>query len=709
MPDWICALDIGTRKVAGLVGRRTLRGAEVVDLEVAEHTERCMLDGQVHDVAAVASVVRRVTHELEKRLGEPIREVAVAAAGRALRTSFGTARMPIPGALPIRAEDVACLESEALKAALPDSQVDFNCVGYSTVAFRLDGVPMRSLLEQKGLQVEADVLATFLPRAVLDGLLAVCHQAGLGVSCITLEPIAALEAVIPPDLRLLNLALVDVGAGTSDIAVVKNGHVLSFAMVPMAGDEITEALCHHWVLDFHQAEALKRTLSTTEPVRPCECVDIFGNRVEVDPTEARRSLQAALKEISRTVADRILEANHGTPAAVVLVGGGSATPGLAEQIGVDLNLENRRIGVRRPTQALNLEDRTGRLTEAWGVTPAGILLVAAGGRGLRVHRLAINGVTHSILQMGGELLLRDLLDRTGLPTPGGSLPRGRDLHFTLDGQLRSVKGGSGRVARYLCSGYTLSITDPIPEGAEISFEPPVPGTDARITAGDLRRERIEIACFLNGMPAVLRAQVIVNGRMAADEEEIPEGAEVAVSTPTTLRELLEGNGYEIGNEVSRQILVSINGQPTFLTQKNYRLRAGGQDVDFNHRVRQGEIIEFSRNTQSQYRVRDVVRSPKDGASIRLTVNGHPFTLAGEPGRIFMNGQPVSPDEFLIDHATLVTRDGKPAMGQVVHILAQMEKPMATRPGQRLLLTVDGLPAGFTSDVREGSQVVIAFE
>lgn len=708
MPDWIYALDIGTRKVAGLVGRRTATGVEVLDLEVREHSERSMLDGQVHDVEAVAGVVRSVTRELEHRLGFPLPVAAVAAAGRALKTSAHTSRLELPGDRPVQPEDLRRLERTALETAHRSRGSGFHCVGYAPMAYRLDGQTYRSVLEQRGRVVEVDLLATFLPQPVLDGLLGVCHLAGLKAEWITLEPIAALEAVIPPDLRMLNLALVDVGAGTSDIAVVRDGRILAFAMVPMAGDEVTEALCHHWVLDFEHAEDLKRKLSVSAD-DPIESRDIFGNPLRIMPAEARRSVQGVLKELSRTISDRILELNHGSPAAVVLVGGGSSTVGLAEQLSVDLNLEKRRIGVRRPNQALHLDDRTGRLTEAWGVTPAGILLVAAAEKGLRIHRILVNGSPHPLLQVGESLTLSDLLSSTGWPPPGQPSPRGRDLRFTVNGQPRLLEGKPGTPSRYRFGDRTLACQDTLSEGDALTVEAPRPGEDARLTAGELRSELTEISFFLNSVPVTLRARVTLEGRRLEDGDVIPDAAAISLYRSETLREALEEQGFEIGDEISRQILVSLNGQPTYLTQRNYRLTVGGREVDFDYRVRDGDVVEFSRNAQSQYRIRDVVPLPKDGASIRLIVNGHPFVLSGEPGRIFMNGQPVSPDEFIIDHATLITRDGRPATGLVSHVLAQMEKPHATRPGQRLVLTVDGQPAGFTTEVREGSQVVIAFE
>ncbi len=77
---------------------------------------------------------------------------------------------------------------------------------------------------------------------VIEGLYSVISKAGLEVGNITLEPIAAINVAIKEELRLLNLALIDIGAGTSDIAITKDGKIMAYAMTSQAGDEITEAL-----------------------------------------------------------------------------------------------------------------------------------------------------------------------------------------------------------------------------------------------------------------------------------------------------------------------------------------------------------------------------------------------------------------------------------------------------------------------------------
>lgn len=710
MADFLYALDIGTRKVAGLVGRRAPQGVEVLAVEVREHRERSMLDGQVHDIPAVASVVAEVTNALSAKVGVPLKDVALAAAGRALRTAEGSAFLDHSPFEPVTAQDARFLERLALQDALKGAGAGdaYQCVGYVPVRWILDGAEVRSLEGHRGRRLELDLLATFLPNLVLEGLLGVAQAAGLKATCLTLEPIAALEAVVPPDLRMLNLALVDVGAGTSDIALVKGGSVVAFAMVPFAGDEITEALCGRFLLDFQRAETLKRALPAGSPDEALRSEDIFGNSRTVTRREGLDATREAVTELSRTVADRILTLNQGSPAAVVLVGGGSATAGLAEHLSTDLNIESRRLGVRRPDQSGEVADATETLREAWGVTPAGILLVAAKGKGLGIQHVRLNGTPFSLLKMDEAVTVLDLLSQTGVAVLGGALD-GAALEFTWNGVSRQVAGSTGRAAILRVNGREASLGDPLPPDAEVTYLATEPGAAGSITAGELREELGEVSCFLNGIPITLRALISVNGRPAAPDEVIPPGALVEGTLSTRLSDVLESQGFELQGDVSRQILVSVNGDPRFLTQRNYRLTANGREVGFDYLVQNGDILQFARDTQSHYRIKDVVAPPGDGACLRLTVNGQPFTLRGEPGQIFMNGQRVLGDEFVIDHATLVTRDGKSAIGTVAHLLAQMQPPQPTASGQSLRIEVDGLSAGFTSPLKEGSSVWVRFE
>ncbi len=111
-----------------------------------------------------------------------------------------------------------------------------------------------------------DLIATFLPSEVVESLYTTMNKIGLEVASLTLEPIAAINAAIPENIRLLNLVLVDIGAGTSDIAACTGGSVTGYTMATMAGDEITETIMKQYLVDFSTAEAIKVQLEEKEEV-----------------------------------------------------------------------------------------------------------------------------------------------------------------------------------------------------------------------------------------------------------------------------------------------------------------------------------------------------------------------------------------------------------------------------------------------------------
>ena len=89
-------------------------------------------------------------------------------------------------------------------------------------------------------------------------MFAVLKKSGLVPTNITLEPISAINAIVPEELRKLNIVLVDIGAGTSDLAITGGGFVFAYGMVPLAGDEITEVISESLLVDFATAERIKR-------------------------------------------------------------------------------------------------------------------------------------------------------------------------------------------------------------------------------------------------------------------------------------------------------------------------------------------------------------------------------------------------------------------------------------------------------------------
>ena len=196
-------------------------------------------------------------------------------------------------------------------------------VTISTIAYELDGSRLKSLVGQRGDKARAEVIATFLPRQVIDSMQSALAATGLSMQALTLEPIAAINVLIPPTMRHLNLVLVDIGAGTSDIAITKNGSVIAYGMVPKAGDEITEAISQNFLLDFNVAEHIKRQAADGEGV---QFSDILGASYDLSAQDVIKPILPQVRDLAGSIASEITRLNGTAPQAVMLVGGGALTP-----------------------------------------------------------------------------------------------------------------------------------------------------------------------------------------------------------------------------------------------------------------------------------------------------------------------------------------------------------------------------------------------
>src|SRR5699024_4913509 len=188
-----------------------------------------MLDGQIHNVVQVADVIKEVKEVLEKKNG-PLDKVCVAAAGRALKTIYATKSIDIKNKALTSEEEVKHLELSAVQQAQAQLTEDkerqfanYHCVGYSVLHYKLDGEKIGSFIDQIGEEATVDIIATFLPKVVVESLLAALERADLTMEALTLEPIAAIHVLVPESMRRLHATLIDIGAGTSDIAIAKDG------------------------------------------------------------------------------------------------------------------------------------------------------------------------------------------------------------------------------------------------------------------------------------------------------------------------------------------------------------------------------------------------------------------------------------------------------------------------------------------------------
>ncbi len=540
----VFGLDIGTRNVVGTVGYQTDDREFVVTAQyIREHETRAMLDGQIHDIGRVAKTIKEVKDELEKQTGQPLEEVCIAAAGRVLKTVTTHVEYEYAQESVVTGEDVHTLNllgiekaQEALKE-VNDTSYKFYCVGYSTVKFFLNDDVFISLEGHKANKIGEDIIVTFLPEDVVDGLYAAVGQAGLSVANMTLEPIAAINVAIPENYRMLNIALVDVGAGTSDISITRDGSIIAYGMIPHAGDEITEVIVQHFLVDFNMAESIKLQSTTSDTVT---YKDIMSIEHTIPAQDVWDVAAPVVDSIAQEVSAKIRELNGDkTVSACFVVGGGGKIHGFTEKLAEDLDLPEERVALRG-------EEVLGDVTfeqedikkDPLLVTPIGICLNYYEQRNNFIM-VRFNGERIKLYD-NNRLTIVDAALQAGFSNDELFPKRGTPINFTVNGVARLVRGEAGEGAVVTMNGKPASINTPLEPNSEIIIEPSTAGEAAEYKISQLDEYNHSVITFvINGRKVSCPRFVQVNGRLEPEDYSIRENDVIETRNYYTVRQIAQ--------------------------------------------------------------------------------------------------------------------------------------------------------------------------
>ena len=540
----VFGLDIGTRNVVGTVGYQTDDKEFVVTAQyVREHETRAMLDGQIHDIGRVAKTIKEVKDELEKQTGQPLEEVCIAAAGRVLKTVTTHVEYEYAQESVVTGEDVNTLNllgiekaQEALKE-VNDTSYKFYCVGYSTVKFFLNDEVFISLEGHKANKIGEDIIVTFLPEDVVDGLYAAVGQAGLSVANMTLEPIAAINVAIPENYRMLNIALVDVGAGTSDISITRDGSIIAYGMIPHAGDEMTEVIVQHFLVDFNMAESIKLQSTTSDTVT---YKDIMSIEHTIPAQDVWDVAAPVVDNIAQEVSAKIRELNGDkTVSACFVVGGGGKIHGFTEKLAEDLDLPEERVALRG-------EEVLGDVTfeqedikkDPLLVTPIGICLNYYDQRNNFIM-VRFNGERIKLYD-NNRLTIVDAALQAGYSNDELFPKRGTPIIIRVIGVSRLVLGDAGEGAVVTMNGKPASINTPLEPNSEIVIEPSKAGEAAVYKISQLDEYNHSVITFvINGRKVSCPRFVQVNGRLEPEDYSIRENDVIETRNYYTVRQIAQ--------------------------------------------------------------------------------------------------------------------------------------------------------------------------
>ncbi|CFX03416.1 SHS2 domain inserted in FtsA [Syntrophomonas zehnderi OL-4] len=706
--DTVFALDIGTRKIIGLVMQKNSSGYEVLDAEMIEHQSRAMLDGQIHDVEEVARTILTIKKTLEERLGMQLKSAAVAAAGRALKTASGTARKDNQFVTEMSRDEVRALEIEAVQLAQQTiarddmekgAETQYFCVGYSVIAYYLENQQIGNLIGQLGSFASVEVIATFLPRVVVDSLFSSLKHAGLEVHSITLEPIAALSMAIPPNMRLLNLALVDIGAGTSDIAIVKNSNIYAYDMVPSGGDELTEQLAGCFLMDFNSAEKLKRQLATQEILT---FKDILDNQVEIKAAEIKAQLESRVRELAQEISNSILLLNGKATDAVLCVGGGSLTPDLVQYLAEALEIPKNRVGIRTRDSAPQVIGEFDCLQGPQAVTPLGIAYHSLIIPPLPFIKVMVNGRELGLWNIG-DIDVADALLSAGISLNDAYGRPGMGKTIEVNGYLKVFKGEMGTAPQIRVNGKEASLDTPIIKNDQIEYIKGEDGENASVKLINIDSGASGYV-FINGERLELKPEYTVNGQEWDAEEEIPDRSQVEIRRLSRLGDILLKAGLSESLLQEKTYNYYLNEQPMVVKWSPLELRVNGQPARVDQTVNFGASIEY-RAGRERPRLKDLIVIQQDLDCV-VTVNGEQVRIKNKGYSLTRNGYPVSPEEEIFNGARIKI-DQEHSQAILSDIFKVIE--IKTQANKRLRIRVDGEEGGYTTPLKNNSVVELEWE
>ncbi|MDI3478340.1 MAG: hypothetical protein PWQ59_1865, partial [Thermoanaerobacterium sp.] len=409
--------------------------------------------------------------------------------------------------------------------------VKYHMVGYSISSFYLDGLPITNLKDHTGREISVEIIATFLPYDVVESLYSVARKADLNVTYLTLEPIAAIGVAIMPQIRMLNIALVDIGAGTSDIAISKEGNIIAYSMVPFAGDEITEAIQQRFLTDFNTAEKIKTTLK-----REIKFKDVIGIEHKVSRSDVLKIIDPVVKNLSKKICDEILKYNGKSPSAVFLVGGSSNLPNIAEEIAKNLSIQPERVSVRDASSITVVEYKGKKLKGPEYITPIGIAYSSMIDRKKDFITIYFNDEKLELLNVK-EMTIMDVLLKTNFDSKKLIARPGKNLSFKLNGKNIVINGEVGTPAKILKNGIVSNLKSKVENGDKIVVVNGINGKDASITIKELKDK-------------YSASKITVNGSFVDDDYIVKNGDDVKIIV-----------------ENDEDFFVYINGNKTILTGK----------------------------------------------------------------------------------------------------------------------------------------------
>ena len=383
---YLVGLDVGTSKVCAIVGELVEdNGVDVVGIGVAE--SRGIRRGVIVNLEAAVESIKKAVEEAELMAGVEIDAVHLSMAGPHIKGFNSRGVIAVAGkSREITRDDVRRAIEAAKAVSLPAGREILHVLPQDFVVDEQDGIG--APVGMTGARLEVNVHIVTSSATATQNIVSCVNRAGVGVIDTVIEQIAAAEAVLTPDEKELGVALVDIGGGTTDIAIFERGSLWHTAVIGVGGDHFTSDIAVGLRMPIPDAEKLKRKCgcalsAMVEEDETMDVASVGGRRPRV---MARRILSEILQpraeEIFHLVWDEIRRAGYekSLNSGIVLTGGGAILEGMPEIAEQIFDLPIRR---GAPSGVGGLADHVGSPSFA---TPVGLVLYGQRNQIVEAHR-----------------------------------------------------------------------------------------------------------------------------------------------------------------------------------------------------------------------------------------------------------------------------------------------------------------------------------
>ena len=366
-------LDIGTNSIKVLVAE--LRNGELNVIGVSNAKSKGVKEGIIVDIEAAATAIKSAISQAEEKAGISIKSVNVGLPGNLLQVEPTQGMIPVTSdTKEITDQDVENVVKSALtKSMTPDREV----ITFIPEEFIVDGFQgIRDPRGMMGVRLEMRGLLYTGPRTILHNLRKTVERSGVQVENIIISPLALVRSVLNEGEREFGATVIDMGAGQTTVATIRNQELQFTNILQEGGDYVTKDISKVLKTSQKLAEGLKLNYGEAYPSLASNetfQVEVIG---EVEPVEVTESylaeiISARIKHIFEQIKQE-LERRHllDLPGGIVLIGGNAILPGIVELaqevfgVGVKLYVPNQ-VGIRNPAFAhvISLSEFAGQLTE----------------------------------------------------------------------------------------------------------------------------------------------------------------------------------------------------------------------------------------------------------------------------------------------------------------------------------------------------------